>query len=194
MKLIGLTGGIGAGKSAALAAFEQLGADVLSTDAVVHELYEEQRLRDAVVERWGQQVASDGRIDRGAIAKIVFAQPAEREWLESLLWPLVGERVGSWLQQARERQPPPRAAVLEVPLLFESGFDSGCDATIVVRASARKIAARTASRDLVAVGEREGRQLSAEERAARADYVVDNDGSMEDLRSTLSNILDKLTE
>ncbi|MHB1538642.1 MAG: dephospho-CoA kinase [Solirubrobacteraceae bacterium] len=193
MKLIGLTGGIGAGKSAVLAAFAQLGAEVLSSDAVVHELYGEQELRDAVVDRWGEDVAPGGTVDRGEIAKIVFAQRAEREWLESLLWPLVGERIAAWIERVRGLEPSRRAAVLEVPLLFESGFDAGCDATVAVLARAETIAVRTADRSLLAVPEREGRQLSGEEKAARADFVVCNDGGLEDLRAQLSNILDELS-
>ncbi|MHB1808899.1 MAG: dephospho-CoA kinase [Solirubrobacteraceae bacterium] len=194
VKLIGLTGAIGAGKSTALAELSELGAEVLSSDAVVHELYESDELRDAVVRRWGAHVAPNGSVDRSEIAKIVFAQPAEREWLEGKLWPLVGQRIGAWVQQARSISPPPRAAVLEVPLLFESGFDAGCDATIAVVASAETVAQRTADRRLVSVGEREGRQLSGEEKAARASFVVKNDGGLEELRAKLSNILEKLSK
>lgn len=194
VKLIGLTGAIGAGKSAALATFARLGAATLSTDALVHELYGSDELRSAVVERWGKQVAPNGGVDRGAIAAIVFAEQAEREWLEQQLWPRVGARVGSWIEQARAVQPPPRAAVLEVPLLFESGFDAGCDATVAIVASPATIAERTADRGLVGVAEREGRQLSAEQKAERATYVVENDGSLEELAAKLSNILEKLSE
>ena len=70
---VGLTGGMGAGKSTALAELERLGAAVLSTDAVVHELYEDERLRDAVVERWGEDVAPGGMVDRAAVAERAFA-------------------------------------------------------------------------------------------------------------------------
>lgn len=190
--LIGLTGGIGAGKSAALRALEELGASVLSSDAVVHELYEGDEVRDAVVSRWGDDVAPGGVVDRGSIAKIVFDAPQEREWLESLLWPLVGARIAGWIEAVGKQSPPPRAAVLEVPLLFESGMDAACDATIAVVTSEEKIAERVASRDLVSVGAREGRQLSQEEKASRASFVVGNDGTVEDLRRKLSGILDKL--
>ena len=90
---VGLTGGIGAGKSEALAALERLGAAVLSTDAVVHELYASAEVRDAVVERWGPEVAPEGVTDRRAVAQRAFATPEDREWLEGLLWPRVGERI-----------------------------------------------------------------------------------------------------
>src|SRR6185437_9092569 len=90
---IGLTGGMGAGKSEALATLERLGAATLSTDAVVHELLESDEVRDELVARFGDQVAPDGRIDRSAVATLVFEQPDERKWLEGILWPRVGQRV-----------------------------------------------------------------------------------------------------
>src|SRR5438309_548921 len=89
---VGLTGGMGAGKSTALAALERLGAEVLSSDAVVHELYDSEQVREAVVRRWGPEVAADGAVDRAAVAQRAFASEEERAWLESLLWPLVSER------------------------------------------------------------------------------------------------------
>ena len=100
---VGLTGGLGAGKSTALAALERLGAATLSTDAVVHELYESPELRDAVLERWGEEVAPDGVVDRGAVAARAFAVEREREWLEGQLWPRVSARVADWLQEVTTR-------------------------------------------------------------------------------------------
>ncbi len=112
---VGLTGGMGAGKSTALEALRRLGAAVLSTDAVVHELYQQPQLRDAVVERWGAQVAPGGQVDRAAVAQRAFASDEDRRWLEGLLWPLVGARVAAWLAEARSvpgSAPRPRAAVV----------------------------------------------------------------------------------
>ena len=102
---IGLTGGIGAGKSTALAALERLGAVVLSTDAVVHELYESDEVRDAVVARFGSLVAPGGTVDRGALAKAAFARPEGREWLEGLLWPRVGQRIVELPRGGAARRP-----------------------------------------------------------------------------------------
>src|ERR1700744_6733062 len=93
---IGLTGGIGAGKSTALAARERLGAATLSSDEVVHQLYGVPEVRDRVVERFGSQLLRDGTIDRGALAAAVFSTDEDRRWLEQLLWPRVGERMGAW--------------------------------------------------------------------------------------------------
>ena len=95
---IGLTGGIAAGKSEALAAFARLGAATLSSDAVVHELLESEPLRGRLAQRWGTEVVPEGGVDRARIGAIVFADPEELAWLESQIHPLVGDRTVSWLQ------------------------------------------------------------------------------------------------
>src|SRR3954467_3541927 len=93
---VGLTGGLGAGKSTALAALERLGAATISTDAVVHDLYADENVKSGVVDRWGADVAPDGVVDRSAVARHAFAAADERAWLEGLLWPLVGQCVADW--------------------------------------------------------------------------------------------------
>jgi dephospho-CoA kinase len=190
--LVGLTGGMGAGKSTALAVFERLGAAVLSTDAVVHELYTGERLRDAVVARWGEEVAPGGVVDRSAVAARAFADEGDRMWLEGVLWPLVGERIGEWLTEVRARRPAPRAAVIEVPLLFEAGMEDSYDATIAVIADEQVRRERAASRGHSSEDARAARQLSQEEKARRATFAVRNDGSEEDLAAQLSGVLDTL--
>jgi dephospho-CoA kinase len=194
---VGLTGGIGAGKSTALAALERLGAATISSDAIVHELWgDDEQLRCAVVERWGVQVAPEGAIDRSAVAERAFADPAERAWLEAMLWPLVGARVAAWLAGARAERsdgsPPPRAAVVEVPLLFEAGQEGVYDATIAVVSDEAVRRERAAARGHSSLDERAARQLSQEEKARRATFVVRNDGSERDLERELSSVLDKL--
>lgn len=189
---VGLTGGLGAGKSTALAALERLGAATLSTDAVVHELYGDPEVRDAVVARWGPGVAPGGVVDRAAVAARVFASPRERAWLESELWPRVGARVSAWLRDVSDRRPQPTAAIVETPLLFEAGMDRAYDATIAVVADEDVRAARTAAREHVATGEREARQLTQAEKARRATFVVDNSGTREQLERQLSEILERL--
>jgi dephospho-CoA kinase len=189
---VGLTGGLGAGKSTALAALGRLGAEVLSSDAVVHELYEGLQLREAVLGRFGAQVAPGGVVDRAAVAERAFANAEDRAWLESVVWPLVGARVAGWLEQARARRPAPRAAVVEVPLLFEAGLANLYDATIAVVAEEGLRRERAAGRGHGQVDERAARQLSQEEKAALATFVVHNDGSEQDLESKLSCVLEKL--
>jgi dephospho-CoA kinase len=185
---------MGAGKSTALEALRELGAQVLSTDAVVHELYADNRVRDAVVERWGSEVAPGGVVDRAVVAARAFAGgDQDRGWLESLLWPLVGARIAAWLESVRTLRPPPRAAVVEVPLLFEAGMEGGFDATIAVIAREDTRRERAAGRGHALADERAARQLTQEDKAGRATFVVHNDGSEADLRRELADVLGKLS-
>lgn len=190
---VGLTGGMGSGKSTALAALARLGAATISSDEIVHELYAGADVRDAVVARFGEGVApGGGPVDRAALAQAAFATPEGREWLERLIWPRVGARVAQWLAQARAAQPRPRAAVVEVPLLFEADQQSIYDATIAVVADERVRRERAAGRGHELLDERVARQLPQEEKAARATYVVRNDGSLDELQAHLSEVLGKL--
>jgi dephospho-CoA kinase len=187
---IGLTGGIGAGKSTALAALQELGAATLSADAVVHELLAAPEVRSALAGRLGERViAGDGEVDRAAVASHIFENADDRAWLEGMLWPRVGARVVEWRAEVGVEQPPPLAAVVEVPLLFEAGMEAAFDATIAVVADEELRAERAAARGHAAVAERAGRQLSQSEKARRADYVVRNDGAREELKAELSHVL-----
>jgi dephospho-CoA kinase len=171
---------------------ERLGAATLSTDAVVHDLYGEDAVRDAVVTRWGSDVAPGGQVDRDAVARAAFATPEDRAWLEGLLWPRVGERIAAWREQVDGTVPAPRAAVIEVPLLFEAGMEAAFDATIAVVADEAVRTERAGARGHAAVDERSARQLSQDEKARRATHTVVNDGSIEELEEKLSAILDNL--
>jgi dephospho-CoA kinase len=172
---IGLTGAIAAGKSEALAALDRLGAATLSSDAVVHELLSSERVRDLLVDRWGPSVAPNGTVDRGRVGTIVFERPEELAWLESALHPLVGERIRAWREALPEGTP---LAVVEVPLLFETGLDAHFDGA--------------GERGTDALEGRAARQLSQAEKAARATYVVRNDGTVEELEAALGQLIAKL--
>jgi dephospho-CoA kinase len=182
---IGLTGGIGSGKSEALAACRRAGAAVLSSDAVVHDLLGTDEVKDILVARWGEAVLSDGKIDRGAVAEIVFKSPDELRWLEQMLFPLVGAELAAWRAEL-EASPSP-------PLLFEAGIEGAFDATVAIVADEEIRAERAGTRDHRAVGERTARQLSQEDKAGRADYVIRNDGTLEDLEREVGGLLDRLT-
>jgi dephospho-CoA kinase len=190
---VGLTGGLGAGKSTALEALARLGAATLSTDAVVHELYASPELRDLVVARWGADVAPGGVVDRSAVAARAFASPDERAWLEAELWPRVGARVAAWREEVAAREPVPAAAIVETPLLFEAGMEAIYDATVAVVADEAVRAQRAAERGHVGVDERAARQLPQEEKARRATYTVSNSGTIEQLERELSGVLARLS-
>jgi dephospho-CoA kinase len=188
---IGLTGGIAAGKSEALAAFGRLGAATLSSDAVVHDLLEGEPLRAALTERWGPEVAPEGApTDRGRIGGIVFADPDELKWLEATIHPLVGAETAGWIAGLPEDT---KVAVVEVPLLFEGGRANVFDTTVSIVASEDVRRERAASRGHALVDAREARQLTQEEKAERADHVIVNDGSVEVLEAALSALLAKLS-
>lgn len=186
---IGLTGGIAAGKSEALAAFGRLGAATLSSDAVVHELLDSEPLRGRLVERWGPEVAPGETVDRARIGEIVFADPEQLTWLEQQVHPLVGERVAAWLAALPEDT---EVAVIEVPLLFESGMEGVFDTTVAVVTADEVRRERAAARGHALVDEREARQLAQDEKAERAEHAVVNDGSLEELQAALSALLTKL--
>lgn len=184
-----MTGGIAAGKSEALAAFERLGAATISSDAVVHELLDAEPLLGRLKERWGEEVAPEGRIDRSKVGEIVFAEPEQLKWLEAQIHPLVGERIGAWLASLSDDVV---VAVVEVPLLFESEMEPVFDTTVAVVTSDEVRRERAEARGHALVGEREARQFAQEEKAARAEHVVENDGSLKDLEQRLSALLAKL--
>jgi dephospho-CoA kinase len=158
----------------------------------VHELYSDDDVLTAVRERFGDAIERDGVVDRGALARVAFATDADREWLEKLLWPRVGERMAAWRNELAARPDPPRAAVVEVPLLFESGMEGQFDATIAVIATESLRASRAGARGHEALEERSARQLTQQEKAHRATYVVVNDGTFEELESKLSSMLEML--
>jgi dephospho-CoA kinase len=186
---IGLTGGIAAGKSEALAVFERLGAATISSDAVVHELLDSEPLLGRLVERWGEDVAPGGRVDRNRIGELVFANPQELGWLEAQVHPLVGERIGAWLGSLPTAT---EIAVVEVPLLFEAEMEGVFDTTVAVVAAEPVRRARAEARGHALVGEREARQMLQGEKAARAEHVIENDGTVEDLEGALSALIETL--
>lgn len=185
-RFIGLTGGIGAGKSEALAAAGRLGAATLSTDRVTHELLGSDEVRDVLVERWGPEVAPGGEVDRAKVAELVFGRPEELSWLESELHPRVGAVVAAWRESL---DPGVEVAVVEVPLLFEAGMEDVFDETVAVIASDPVREGRLGERGQPGLEGREGRQLAQEEKAARADHVIRNDGSIEQLEAELGRVL-----
>jgi dephospho-CoA kinase len=186
---IGLTGGIAAGKSEALAAFGRLGAATLSSDAVVHELLDSEPLRGRIAERWGADVVVDDEVDRARVGEIVFADPDQLAWLEAEVHPLVRERTAAWLASLPAGT---EVAVVEVPLLFEAGSDGAFDTTVAVVTAEAVRRLRAERRGHALVDEREARQLSQAEKARRAKHVIENDGSVEELEGALSALIARL--
>jgi dephospho-CoA kinase len=187
--LIGLSGAIASGKSATLEALGRLGAATLSTDAVTHQLLDEPEVLARLTERWGPEVGPGGKVDRARIGEIVFADPDELHWLESLLHPLVGGRMLAW---RAELDGETEVAVVEVPLLFEAGMEQLFDATLVVVAGDERRAQWASERGTTDFEGRSARQLPEAEKAARATFVVANDGNLDDLEAVLSELWPRL--
>jgi dephospho-CoA kinase len=189
-RFVGLTGGIGAGKSEALAAFERLGAATLSTDRVAHDLLDDDQVRSALLERWGEGIAPHGRVDRERVSEIVFNDGDELAWLEAVTHPRVGAHVIEWRQSLDPRV---RVAVVEVPLLFEAAMEDAFDATVAVVAADELRDARLRERGQGGLEGREARQLDQEEKARRADHVIRNDASLEELESEVKQVIEQLS-
>jgi dephospho-CoA kinase len=187
---VAITGGIGAGKSEALAAFARHGAAVISSDDIVHRLLQEdEAVREALRERFGDAVfAENGEVDRGAIAEIVFADREALDWLEGLLHPLVVDEYMSWRERLAELDDPPRVSATEVPLLYEVGGQDRFDAVVVVTAPSEIRGARSE----VAAEEREPRLLPDSAKIAQADFAYVNDGSLEKLDDFVHAVLREL--
>jgi dephospho-CoA kinase len=185
-RFIGLTGGIGAGKSEALAAFERLGAATLSTDLVAHEVLDDEEVRNLLIDRWGSDVAPDGAVDRNRVAELVFERPDELAWLESVTHPRVGAAVLEWRQRV---EPDAKVGVVEVPLLFEAGMEGAFDATVAVIADDEVRDQRLRERGQPGLEGREARQLDQDEKAGRADHVVRNNGTIEELERSLAEVI-----
>ena len=188
---VAVTGGIGAGKSEALKAFARHGAAVISSDEIVHELLRsDPEVQDAVRERWGESlVGSDGAVDREGVARIVFADRRELQWLEALLHPRVVATYLHWREKLAELPDPPAVCVTEVPLLYEVGGEERFDAVVVVTASPEV----RVSRQFRPMQDREQRLLSDEDKLARADFSFVNDGSLEDLDAFVADVVGRLS-
>jgi dephospho-CoA kinase len=187
---VAITGGIGAGKSEALAAFARHGAATVSSDQIVHRLLrEDAEVRKALLDRFGDRILDEAnQIDRSAIADIVFPDPEALDWLEGLLHPLVSREYLEWREQLGRLPNPPAVCVTEVPLLYEVGGQDRFDAVVVVTAAPEIRAERTRVQSEL----REPRLLPDEEKAARADYVYVNDGSLEELDEFVAGVMDDL--
>lgn len=193
--VVGLTGGIGSGKSTVSAMFAARGAIVIDADAIVHALQRAGTdVFDEIVEAFGRDVVgSDGQLDRAKLGDIVFSDDEKRNKLTSIVWPKVGERVVAALAEAPERA----IVILDVPLMAESPYGSRRNAQKVIVVDASKDAQlRHLAEKGVPPERAEARmavQASREERREIADYVIANDGSIEDLEAQVDDLWEKLT-
>ena len=188
---VAITGGIGAGKSEALAAFRRHGAATVSSDEIVHHLLRREAVKQAIAQRMGNGVLSpDGEIDRGALGTVVFNDREALQWLEELLHPLVAAEYLQWRDHLAALPDAPAVCVTEVPLLYETGGDARFDKVIVITAPEKLRRARS---DFALDG-RESRLLPDNEKVKRADYTFRNLGSLEELDAFVASVMADLTK
>ncbi|MBU0639454.1 MAG: dephospho-CoA kinase [Planctomycetes bacterium] len=194
--VIGLCGGIGAGKSLVAAQLERLGCLVIDSDRLNHEVLRRPEVVRTLVSWWGPEVADPvGGPDRGRIAKIVFGDAEQKRRLESLVYPLIAE-LREDMMRAGIEDPAVKAIILDSPLLFESNLDSLCDKIVFVEASeARRLRRlqRTRNWDLAQLRKREQWQGPLAHKRSRSDFVVNNEGSPELLQPQVVDILERIT-
>jgi len=179
---VAITGGLGAGKSEALAAFARHGAATISSDEVVHELYEDPEVKAELAERFGTS-------ERRAVSEQAVGDRDALVWLERLLLPRVIQRTEAWRDELGRLPDPPDLAVNEVPLLYEAGAESRFDAVVVITAPRELRAERAGDR----LDERERRLIPDEEKVSRADFAYVNDGSLEELDAFVADVVRRLT-
>lgn len=195
--VIGLVGGIGAGKSAVASIWAELGCAVSHSDDLARAAFEDPAVRDALLAWWGPRILigdgdAAGRIDRRAIGAIVFGDEAERRRLEGLVHP--------WIERAREASfaaapASTRAFVIDAPLLFEAGLDRICDAVVFVDAppDARlERLGRTRGWDADELARREAAQWPLDRKRASAHHVLRNAGDMAALRDEARRLLETI--
>ena len=192
MRIIGLTGGIACGKSTVSAELRKRGAAIIDADALAHELSQpHQPLFHAYVQRFGREIVTEGgTLDRAAVARHVFADPAVRAEVEAIAHPIIRREAEERLRAAAQAQK--RAAVLDVPLLFEAGWDTLADEIWVVALPREEQLSRLLTRDK-GMTEREARariaaQMPLAEKCARADVVIDNSGTVEEIREYIGKL------
>lgn len=181
--VVGITGGIGSGKSAVTAHLENLGIDVVDADLAARVVVEPgQPALDAIAEHFGAHILhNDGHLDRAALRKIVFEDPQARTWLESVTHPAIRQEIESQLQSATSPY-----VVLSSPLLLEAKQHSFVDHVVVVDVTEELQIARTTLRDsnsVELVQKIMAAQLPRTERVSRADEVIDNSGTLTDLEA-----------
>jgi dephospho-CoA kinase len=191
VRRVGLTGGIGAGKSAVARIFAELGAFIINTDTLARQAVSPNSDGLLAIAHEWPQVVRNGALDRGALAEIVFTDSAARERLNAIVHPFVRRLAND----AAERAAPGQLVVDVVPLLFETGYVDLVDKSIVVIAPVEERIKRVIARDggtEQGIRARMAAQIDPAEAARLADYVIENDGNFEHLRERVEALYREL--
>ncbi len=195
MLVIGLTGGIGAGKTEVTHVLRELGAMVIESDRVAHLSYlPGTEAYKAVVSRFGSGVLDEsGVIDRSRLGEIVFSNAAHREELEAIVWPATRNWIEARLKEEEKRGT--ETVVIEVPKLYEAGWDEIVDIVWTVEAPPGDIGQRVEQRSGLSESDTDARiaaQLTRQDRVERADSVINNDTTLEELRAQVSKLWESI--
>jgi len=190
VKVLGLTGGIGSGKSMVLSMFANLGAEVIDADQLAREVVEPgQPALEEIATAFGRDMLMpDGRLDRGKLARIIFADPVARARLNAITHPRIRERMATEMALRGSR---PGLLIVDIPLLYENDRSDTVESVIVVWVDAKTQLRRLTERDGLTPDEARQRiaaQMPLDEKRARADLVVDNSGSRENTRRQVEAI------
>lgn len=193
MKVIGLTGGIGTGKSTVESIFQELGAYVIDADNIVHLLYTEEDVKKKIRQLFGEEVFSEGKVDRKKVAKIVFSDIEKRRALEQLIHPKVERRIKDWLKDLKEKDKD-AIAIVSVPLMIETGSYKRYEKVVLVYAPKEKQIERLLKKGYTveeAINRIEA-QMDIEEKLKFADYVIMNTSTIQKLRKEVERVFNDI--
>jgi dephospho-CoA kinase len=195
VKRIGLTGNIGSGKSTVARLLSERGAAVIDSDVLARQATEDKEVLKRIAEEFGERMVTDGRLDRAALADVVFTDSGARRRLEGIIHPWVRARSRAEQRRLVESAAPPPAIVHDIPLLFEKGLQDAFDTVVVVDAPAETRAARAAAGGRLSEADflaRDRAQWPPERKAALADHVIDNSGDLASLKEQVAALWSRI--
>ncbi len=198
MLKIGLTGGIGSGKTAVSDTFKNLGAPIIDTDIIAHELIDnDPEVLQQITDTFGRDIFnSDGKLNRKKLAKIIFNDKENKQLLENILHPKIKDCVLSQLQDLVSRHSPPEYAVIVVPLLIEANYKNLFDRILVITADEQKRIERVQQRDNRSVSEIRSiitHQISDKKRLKEAKDIIENNSNIKNMESQVEQLDKKYT-
>lgn len=195
--VIGLTGGIASGKSTISSILKAVGWPVIDADLIARQIVMPgSKGLEQIVNRFGlQMLNSDGTLDRKKLGKTVFDDPKKLSDLDKIEHPLIQEAIDSQLDEFKKQHLP--VVVLDVPLLFETGMDEECDLTVLAVVDQATQLKRLMKRDQISkmdAVKKISSQMSLKEKMQRADVIIDNNGTLEQTRSQVAELVDRVSQ
>ncbi len=193
MLKVGLTGNFGMGKSTVAEIFGNLGAYVINTDKIVEELLKDNLIIDEIKKLFGEKILKDGKLDKKSMADIVFDNPLMRVSLENIIHPKVFEKIDEIIKNIPDKGEP-KIVVIEAPIIFERGYQNRFDIIITVYTSEEKAIERLQKKGFSKdeAIKRLKSQFPIEMKKSKSDYIIDNSGSIEETKSQVKEIFQKL--